>query len=394
MNDPEYWNSFVAFIRADVIPLIGSNDFISYQGDDLRNDLRKEILSNPSLMSTENLIRARDLLAAFLSTMWFLAEEQKIRWSHLSQQNDEIFQWESGLYIRGGNVELKVVENEHIGMFGVDFCPNIPEIGDGVETESKLPMTIGERRHWMDTSELNQNIRELMTNAGWYPSDEFELTELQVWANLYLDAYMNAKGVFRYTGCDMYENIIEKHKVESSGDGFKYFNFPSRERFYESLAGKDVLLVTPFAAEIKQLFESGRISKLWTDLKVPRFNLEVIQSPMSIFPNRPNSSWIETFRVLQEAIQLSFSRNKHSLFFASAGAYGLPICNFVYATYDIASVYTGNYINYLFGVRQNTTEDSFYSDKRDVANWATSGLGSIPGLARVDDGRYVFTGKD
>lgn len=153
------------------------------------------------------------------------------------------------------------------------------------------------------------------------------------------------------------------------------------------------MLATPFAAEIKQLFESGKISKLWTDLKVPRFNLEVIQSPMLIFPNRPKSSWIETFQVSQEAIQLSFSRNRHSLFFALAGAYGLPICNFAYATYDIASVYTVSYVNYLFGVRQNIAEVSFSSDKRDVANWATSGLGSIPGLARVDDGRYVVSGK-
>jgi hypothetical protein len=154
-----------------------------------------------------------------------------------------------------------------------------------------------------------------------------------------------------------------------------------------------VLLVTPFAAEIQQLYESGKIWKLWTDLEIPKFNLEVIQAPMSIFPNRPNSSWIESFRALQETIQLSFSRNEHSLFFASAGGYGLPICNFVYETYDVASVYTGNYINYLFGVRQNTTEDVFHSEKRDIANWATSSLGSIPGLARVDDGRYVFTGK-
>lgn len=44
-------------------------------------------------------------------------------------------------------MELKAVENEHIGMFGVDFCPNIQKIGDGAEIESNLPMAIGERRH-------------------------------------------------------------------------------------------------------------------------------------------------------------------------------------------------------------------------------------------------------
>ena len=392
--DPDFLNSFVAFIRADVIPLMRQIDFISYQGNDLRNDLRKEILSTPSLMTQEILIEARDCLAAFLSTFWFLVEEQKIRWSQLSQQNDEIDRWESGLYIRGGIVELKVVENELFGKLGDDFIPNFPEADYGIGNVPMLPLSVLEARHWMDTSDVNQNIRNLMTNAGWYPNNKFDLAELRLWAKLYLDAYMNAKGLFRCPGIDMYENILEIKKVVNFEHGFHYFNFPNRKRFYELLDGKNVLLVTPFAAEIKQLFESGKIWKLWTDLEIPKFNLEVIQSPMSIFPNRPNSSWIESFRTLQETIQLSFSQNKHSLFFASAGSYGLPICNFVYATYDIASVYTGNYINYLFGVRQNATEDEFYSDKRDVANWATSGLGSIPGLSRVDDGRYVFTGKD
>ena len=394
MSEPDYVNPFVAFIRADVIPLIGSNDLISYQGDDLRNDLRQEILKTPSLMTQEILIEARDFLAAFMSSLWFIPEEQKIRWSKLSQQNEEIDQWESGLYIRGGIVELKVVENELFGKFGDDFVPNFPDVVDGIGNEPVLPLSVLKARHWMDTSDINSNIRNLMTNAGWYPNSKFELAELRLWAKIYAGAYMNAQGLFRCPGIDMYENILELQKKVDFGHGFTYFNFPNREKFYEMLDGKEVLLVTPFAAEINQLCESGKIWKLWTDLKIPKFNLEVIEAPMSIFPNRPNLSWIKSFQILQETIQLSFCRRKHSLFFASAGAYGIPTCDFVYKTYDIASVYIGNYINYLFGVRQNATEDSFYSSKRDIANWATSGLGSIPGLAAVDDGRYVFTEKD
>ena len=118
--------------------------------------------------------------------------------------DDEIFQWEPGLYIRGGNLELKDLENEYFGTFGADFFPSFPKTEDGAKSEQKLPISAGERSHWMNTSDLNQNIRELTTNAGWYPSKEFDLDELRIWAILYFGAYMKANGVFRYSGIDMY----------------------------------------------------------------------------------------------------------------------------------------------------------------------------------------------
>jgi hypothetical protein len=394
LDDTETLNSFRAYIQTMVIPIIRSNDLINYQGEDLRNDLRREILLSPSLMTTQKLVKSRDLFAAFLSNLWFLEEDQKIRWSPLSQVNDELIDWESGLYIRGGIVELRVVENEHVGMFDDHFRPNFPLTEPDADSEPNLPISVSERRHWLDVSDLNQNIRDLMTNAGWYSSGQFDIGEIRVWTNLYLSAYLNATGVFRCPGIDMFETVIERYKVASIGSGFTYLNFPRREKFYDMLDGRDVLFVTPFAEEIHQLFQSGKIWGLWTDLEIPKFRLSVIQAPMSIFPNRPSSSWIKSFQILKESIMHSFRRNKHSLFFASAGSYGIPICDFVYSTYDVASVYTGNYINYLFGVRQNATENDFFSQRRDLSNWAASNLGSIPGVTDVDDGRYVFTSKN
>jgi hypothetical protein len=258
------------------------------------------------------------------------------------------------------------------------------------ENASKIPVSNSEKSHWMDTSDVNQNIADLMTNAGWYPNDQFDINELRVWANLYLEAYLNADEIFRCPGIDMYECVLELIKTVSLGSGFCYSNFPQRERFYDLLEGQSVLFLTPFAAEVRGLFDTGRIQSLWTDLKLPKFHLEVIKAPMSIFPNRPGESWLATFNNLQELIRQSFAQNRHTLFFASAGSYGLPICNFVYSEFDIASVYGGNYINYLFGVRQNATENDHFSDKRVLSNWVASTLGSIAGLTRVDNGRYIF----
>jgi hypothetical protein len=391
MDDPDYVKTFKDYLREKIVPLVRSIDFISYQSDDLRNDIRREILLQRDFVALRELFKARDLFAVFLSTFWYLEETQKIRWSAVSQENGSVASWKPALYIRGGNVELKVVENMISGQIGEEFCPNFSSMSIDSKNSIKIPVSNSDKSHWMDTSDINQNIADLMTNAGWYPNAEFDINELRVWANLYFEAYLNADVIFRYPGIDLYECALEHLKISYLGSGFSYSNFPQREKFYELLEGQSVLFLTPFAAEVKGLFDTGRIQSLWTDLKLPKFQLEVINSPMSIYPNRPGESWLNTFANIQESVRLSFAQNKHSLFLASAGSYGLPICNFVYSEFKIASVYGGNYINYLFGVRQNATENDHYSDKRDLSNWAVSMLGSIAGLNRVDDGRYIFT---
>jgi hypothetical protein len=390
MNEPEGLDAFLLFIRTEIAPLIELNDLVSYQGNDLRNDVRREIINSNNIVSFGMLYQIRDFLAAFMSTLWYLDENQKVRWSEASQNNLEISQWGKELYIRGGVTELRVVENELRGELGEGFFPNFTVDAIDSDHKSLIPLSNSEKRHWMDVSDVNQNIADLMQNCGWYSSDTFT-SELRTWANLYCTAYMNATGIFRHPGLDVHESILELKKVREAGKEFSYFNFPNREKFYDLLKDHKILFVTPFAAEIRQLFDSGKIWNLWKDLNIPRFHLETIQAPMSIYPNRPGSSWMDSFTQLKDSIRRSFDGNDHSLFFASTGAYGLPICDFVHSTFDIATVYDGNYINYLFGIRQNTTENDFHAGQRDIANWVTSSLGSIVGLARVDDGRYIFS---
>jgi|688.fasta_scaffold253654_2 hypothetical protein len=394
LDDQNYLDVFVAFLRNEIMPLVDSKVSISYQGDDLRNDLRNEILSTSGAMTHEKLIRARDLLAAYLSNFWYLEESQKIRWSAVSQENESINQWERGLYVRGGIVELRVVENVIYGE--LDNYPrlNFTSKSMGQSDLQQIPVSDSVKKHWMDTSDVNQNIADLMTNAGWYPNESFDLKELKTWAKLYSDAYVNAIGVFRCPGIDPYENGLELSKKSSHGKGFTYFNFPNRERFYNLLEGQRVLFLSPFASEIDQMHKSRRLYELWNDLEIPDFNLQVIQSPMSIFPNRPGKSWLETFDNLKRLVQDSVDNYETTLFFASAGSYGLPICDFVNSSFDIASVYGGNYINYLFGIRQNATENDFYSPRRVLSNWTSSSLGMISGLAKIDEGRYVFTSDE
>jgi hypothetical protein len=384
VTESDHENSFRDFLKNSVAPLISSDDLISWQ--DLIHDVRGELGHSINLFSDELLIRIRDLRVRFTMFFKYLAQDQVVPYSRVSVRNKEIQSWNTDLYVRGGNVELKVVENALFGKLGDDFYPNIQNGG----IESGIPLSNSKRRHWLDTSDVNRNIRDLMTNAGWYPNDNFEISELRIWADHYYRAYVNAHGIFEHNGREMYEILLERRKIDSVGKGFDYYRFPGREKFYELLKGANVLLVTPFAHEIQHLFESGKMWGLWKDLDIAKFQLTTIQAPISIYPNRPGKSWLESFVDLQETIQRSFAQNEHSLFFASAGAYGLPICDFVHSNFDIASVYDGNHVNYLFGVRQNSTENLGISSKRYIDNWAISDLGKIEGLAKIDGGRFVF----
>lgn len=391
IDENDYEKSFNKFLKNSLAPLISSDDLISWQ--DLIHDVRRELGNSINLVLDDTLIRIRDLRVRFTIFFKHLAQDQVVPYSRLSDRNKEIQSWNTDLYIRGGNVELKVVENALFGKLGEDFNPNIENGGFDGGIESGIPQSNSKRRHWLDTSDVNRNIRDLMTNAGWYPNDNFDISELRIWADHYYRAYVNAHGIFEHNGREMYEILLERKKIDSVGKGFEYYKFPGREKFYELLEGRNVLLVTPFAHEIQHIFESGKMWGLWKDLDVPKFQLTTIQAPMSIYPNRPGKSWLDSFVGLQETIQRSFAQNEHSLFFASAGAYGLPICDFVHSTFNIASVYDGNHVNYLFGVRQNSTENLGISSKRDIDNWAISDLGKIEGLAKIDGGRFVFNNE-
>jgi hypothetical protein len=61
----------------------------------------------------------------------------------------------------------------------------------------------------------------------------------------------------------------------------------------------------------------------------------------------------------------------------------------VFQQFGVASVYQGNWTNFLFGIRQNATE-SVEPDKRNLKLWRSSSLNKIEGVSAVDDGRYVL----
>ena len=293
--------------------------------------------------------------------------------------------WGDGVYGRYGNVELSVLESWIRD--SQELYAQQREIISNLEDEEYMYAS-AQRSYFLSASDVNFNLRRLMTNAGFYAPLQQEDESLQVWCDLYYRAIKNSRMLFPYMAV-LPNFLVVQDKILAEGGEISYAGFPSHAAFYALLEGKDVLLVTPFASQINQLYADGRMFDLYADVKVPRFKLRAVPSYISTYPNRPHGSWLETFGALCAAIDQEFQNRPFTIFFASAGCYGMPLADYVHERYGGPAVYNGNWINALFGIRQACTENAFASSRK-LHNWAKSDLASVPNVARIDGGRYTM----
>ncbi|GAA0770032.1 hypothetical protein LRH25_31020 [Ideonella azotifigens] len=293
--------------------------------------------------------------------------------------------WEPRFYARYGNVELRVIQN---------WIERQPELREALQTVQAglddansmyAPRKLG---RWLSADDLAFNLRALMTNAGFYADLDQPWRSLAPWCETYLAALGGADHLFPYPGA--YPNFwpVQAHLWQRDGRVAGPVRFPAPDRFYAMLAGRKLLFVTPFADEIAGLRDSGRLFGLYKDLPIPDFALQTLPAPMSVYPQRPDAGWHDSFERLKQQVDEAFARHEFDLFFASCGCYGLPLTHHVHRTHGCAAVYYGNHLNTLLGVRQKCN-DGFLPERRLDANWAVSRLGEMENLARIDGGRYA-----
>ena len=376
---------FVQFIRSEILPNLAIEDIVARHGSELRNSLR-EFRGKGNAFSILELISCRDLLAAWISTLWSDSFQHE-NWTSDFRRNAEFVDFSPSLSVRTGIVELRVVEQHFINkaMSNLELAKIAKR---NHENEFMISEPTSMKLHLLDSGDVNWNIRMLMTNAGFYPTLKRRDSTLDSWVDRYSEGMSLANGIFRTPGCDFYEITVE-NEVLDPGGLFNYLDFPDRTRFHQMLKDHSILFVTPFSQEIDEIYMNGNIFHLWKDYDLPNFNLKTIQAPMSIYPNRPDKSWTDSFNKLCREIDKQFASENFSLFFISAGSYGIPISSYVFQKYGVSSNTLGNLTNFYFGVRQNASE-SESPELRNWERWAKSSLANISGLGRVDDGRYVL----
>jgi hypothetical protein len=315
-------------------------------------------------------------------------KNSKYRLETWIKSESKIYDLDVKSVVRYGNVELRVIDS---------WLKDPGRLYDAARKMAKeinlnkyklIDMQEGYTK-WYSADDLQFNLQALMTNAGFYmPKDEnLAGYEIGLWCENYYKE-LKKSAVFIFPPAYPFYFYSLKSLIYT-GNFTEDISFPSPENFYRLIAGKKILLVTPFSEEISNIYQSKKIFKLYKNIDIQNFIIETIQSPMSIYPNRNNESWSETFHEMKIKIDGYLQSGGYDIFMASSGCYGLPLCGYVREKYNIRTLYYGNHINTLFGILQKCSND-FYINERINENWIKSQLGEkYPTIKNVDNGRYT-----
>jgi hypothetical protein len=301
----------------------------------------------------------------------------------------KIRNWDDKLCVRYGIVELRALYS--FIFRGADVSSVLHKIFKNIDDQAFMYADRFVRGNWLSPYETSFNIRRLFTNAGFYSSlqnSSKSLDDFTSWADRYYSAIESSDYLFRCPGCYPNFQPIEFYMRRQSNKEVRYADIPSPEEFYPSISNKRVLLVSPFAEQLNYLYRSNKMHNLYLDIEIPDFDFYAIKAPITTYPNRNGEGWEESLNKLVASVNEILVKTKFDVFFASCGCYGLPLCHEISKTHNISSVYFGNYINTLFGISQKTSEN-FMAGRRNEENWIRSHLGSVTGMGRIDNGRYI-----
>jgi hypothetical protein len=292
--------------------------------------------------------------------------------------------WDTGLLVRYGLVECRVAESYLRRRDDLEAAERDVIANSFDEAYMYAPNS----GHWLNVRDSNFNLRALMTNAGFYADPMASVgSQSGEWAQLYLDSLQGASAWFDCSIAAPWFMQIEA-EMQCSQANRPWIRHPTRDEVYAGIQGRRVLFLSPFASGIAELYASGRIRRLYSDVDFPEVDLWTLETPISTWPNRPGRCWSDTYHELVDAANTLVVTHGIDLVLGAAGSYGLPVLHAVHRQSGVACVYIGNVMNTYFGVLTGSARMN-PDPCRVEANWYPSHLGTVPNVDRIDGGRYV-----
>lgn len=294
-------------------------------------------------------------------------------------------------FARPGNVELRAIRTILRYPLEVDaICTEIIANWDREEFMYKSNTSSDEA-----VADHGHAIRQLITNAGLYGSTKENLiASIQSWTNRYISGLFGSQELYMRWDYAVHSHVARIAAFEAGltfqGGGRAIFG--SIDEFYSQIAGKKILIISPFASACEQVVKTGRIKSIWKKRVVPDFSLVGLSAYITTYPNRPHDSWHETFEVICDGIDKIMKEEEIDLVLGSCGCYGIPLLDFCFKKYGISSVYYGNFIHLFFGIKLNDFSNHF--DDANLDHWINpfEEMVAVPtNFARIDAGRYVVS---
>ncbi len=215
-------------------------------------------------------------------------------------------------------------------------------------------------------TDVEEILRRLHTQAGFYASSHAPLESLQQWSQKVLQALLGGQVAGSAASTGFYP--LAQKLFGSSGRVPELYQWPSDAAIYRFLAGKEVVAVTTLATEVEEQHRSGRAFELFVDLPIAPYGLRCVQAPMSRYPQRPASEFSASLDDCLERIEALHRERPFRVFVAACGAYGLPLCEAVQRLYGVSCLCSGDSMNHYFGVEEGGS-GSWRAQARISENW-------------------------
>ena len=180
----------------------------------------------------------------------------------------------------------------------------------------------------------------MKNNAGFFPTDDKSLT-------YYAKHFMKeAKktDVFGVSGIHMESYMYQRYFQTAHVIQYESFE-PLRGNWIQSLKGKRVLVVSPFAKDIEKQYQ--RREKLFPKGVMPDFTLITVKAIQTIADQLDPrfANWFEAL----DAMKVEIMKHDFDIALIGAGAYGSHLCWFV-KTMGRQAIQTGGATQTMFGI--------------------------------------------
>jgi hypothetical protein len=232
---------------------------------------------------------------------------------------------------------------------------------------------LGLRKHY------KKSVRYSMkNNAGFYPTDDKSLSKFgQTWLSECKDA--DVLGLMGLHMEDYFQDVYLPHSALVLYEGME----PLRGHWTRRLEGKKVLVITPFADEVKDQY--ARREKLFLDEPeiLPLFNLRVLRSPMTLGDESGVSpSFFDGLEKMKDEIRhIDFD-----VALVGCGAYTSFLCFFI-KSIGKQAVQTGGATQTLFGIMGKRWENRDHVAKHVNKDWIRP-YKKACGYAKIESGAY------
>jgi hypothetical protein len=200
--------------------------------------------------------------------------------------------------------------------------------------ESPMEQQLAEirRQHhnqeWMESEQgADWPLRRLHTAGGFYASSHAPLGSLRRWSDATMGALRQHGLVVDAANLGAALPLLQYLAAE--GVNLPVHDWPERWSLYELMAGQEVLLVTPGAAEVEAHHRSGAAFQLDPERSIPTYGLRCIEPPDSIHPRRPGVGFEQSLESLLGQVEQAWGQRAFQMFAIAAGAYSLPACQAV-----------------------------------------------------------------